>query len=138
MGPNALFPFIRSSKQNALTHLSIFGAIPPAIYRDFIGAVGRRSGALFFARHPDYFVVTRKFTAVYLDLQPFRSFTVTLGFAALYRDWQKTRHPDTDANSLNRRAVRLQCIFIAICPLAPELFCGATGTTFLLRDRFAI
>jgi hypothetical protein len=24
------------------------------------------------------------------------SFTVTLGFAATYRDWQKTRHRDAD------------------------------------------
>jgi hypothetical protein len=38
--------------------------------------------------------VTRNFTAIYLDLVPFNSFTVTLGFAALYRDWQKTRHRD--------------------------------------------
>jgi len=48
------------------------------IYLDsIIGAVGRRAGALFFARHQDYFVVTCNFTAVYLDLVPFRSFTVT-------------------------------------------------------------
>jgi hypothetical protein len=55
-----------------------------------------RSGALFFALHLDYFFVTRKFTAVYLDLVPSRSFIVTLGFAAVYRDWQKTRHLDAD------------------------------------------
>jgi hypothetical protein len=40
--------------------------------------------------------VTRNFTAVYLDLQQFRSFTVTLGFVTIYRDWQKTSHRDTD------------------------------------------
>ena len=57
-------------------------------------AAGRRAGASFFARHLDYFIVTRNFTAIYLDLVPFNSFTVTLGFAALYRDWQKTRHRD--------------------------------------------
>jgi hypothetical protein len=51
---------------------------------------------LFFARHRDYFIVTRNFTAVYLDLVLFRSFTVTLGYAATYRDWQKTMHRDTD------------------------------------------
>jgi hypothetical protein len=61
-----------------------------------VGLVGQRSGALFFARHRDYFIVTRSFTAVYLDLVPFRSFTVTLGFAAIYRDWQKTSRRDTD------------------------------------------
>jgi len=59
-------------------------------------AAGRRSGASFFARYLDYFIVTRNFTAIYLDLLPFRSFTVTLGFAAIYRDWQKTRHRDAD------------------------------------------
>jgi hypothetical protein len=55
---------------------------------------GRRAGALFFALHRDYFIVTCNFTAVYRDLIPFRSFTVTLGFTAIYRDWQKTRHRD--------------------------------------------
>jgi hypothetical protein len=54
-----------------------------------ISAVGRRAGASFFARHRDYFVVTRNFTAVYLDLVPLHSFTVTFGFAPIYRDWQK-------------------------------------------------
>jgi hypothetical protein len=57
---------------------------------------GRRAGALFFALHRDYFIVTRNFTAIYLDLVPSPSFTVTRGFAATYRDWQKTRHHDTD------------------------------------------
>jgi len=79
------------------TYLSNFEA-PGLILlpRQTIGAVGRRAGALFFARHRDYFVVTRNFTAIYLDFEPFHSFTVTLGFAALYQDWQKTSHRDTD------------------------------------------
>jgi hypothetical protein len=88
MGPNALFSFIRSSKRKSLHHLPDFGALPPAVYRDYVGAVGRRAGASFFARHLDYFivtlnftavylVVTLNFTAVYLDLLPFRSVTVT-------------------------------------------------------------
>jgi hypothetical protein len=51
---------------------------------------------LFFALHRDYFIVTRIFSAVYLDLVPFNSFTVTRGFPAIYRDWQKTRHRDAD------------------------------------------
>jgi hypothetical protein len=59
-------------------------------------AAGHRAGALFFALHRDYFIVTRNFTAVYRDLVPFNSFTVTRGFTAIYRDWQKTRHRDTD------------------------------------------
>jgi hypothetical protein len=67
------------------------------ISRDSIfGLAGRRAGASFFARHRDHFIVTRNFTAVYLDLLPFRSFTVTLGFATVYRDWQKTWHRDAD------------------------------------------
>jgi hypothetical protein len=66
-------------------------------YRDsIIGAVGRRAGALFFARHLDYFIVTRNITAIYLDLLPFNSFTVTRGYSAIYRDWQKTSHRDAD------------------------------------------
>jgi hypothetical protein len=96
MGPNALFSFIRSSKRNALYSLSNFSALPPAVYRDYFGAVGQRSGASFFARHLDYFIMTRNLPAIYLDLAPFNSFTVTLGFAAVYRDWQKTRHRDAD------------------------------------------
>jgi hypothetical protein len=59
----------------------------------------------FFARHLDYFIVTRNFIAIYRDLVSSRQITVTQNFSAVYRDWQKTRHPDTDANSLNRRAV---------------------------------
>jgi hypothetical protein len=35
-------------------------------------------------------------SAIYLDLSPSNSFTVTLGFTAIYRDWQKTRHRDAD------------------------------------------
>ena len=67
------------------------------IARDsIIGLAGRRAGASFFARHLDYFIVTQNFIAVYLDLLPFRNFTVTLGFAALYQDWQKTSHRDAD------------------------------------------
>jgi hypothetical protein len=41
------------------------------------GLAGRRTGASFFARNLDYFIVTRNFTAIYLDLVPFRNFTVT-------------------------------------------------------------
>jgi hypothetical protein len=40
-------------------------------------AAGHRAGALFFARHQDYFVVTRNFTTIYLDLVPSRTSTVT-------------------------------------------------------------
>jgi len=42
------------------------------------------------------------------DLVPSRQITVTQNLSSTYRDWQKTRYLDTDANSLNRRAVRLQ------------------------------
>jgi hypothetical protein len=40
--------------------------------------------------------VTRNFTAIYPDLVPSSSFTVTLGFAAINRDLQKTQHRDAD------------------------------------------
>ncbi len=36
------------------------------------------------------------------------NFIVTQNLASTYRDCQKTRYPDTDANSLNRRAVMLK------------------------------
>jgi len=65
------------------------------IARDsIIGLAGRRAGTLFFARHRDYFIVTRNFTANYLDLVPSSSFTLTLCFSPIYRDWQKTGHRD--------------------------------------------
>ena len=38
---------------------------------------GRHAGALFFALHRDYFIVTRNFTAIYRDLVPSRQITVT-------------------------------------------------------------
>jgi len=59
-------------------------------------AAGRRTGALFFALHRDYFIVTRNFSFTYRDLVPFNSFTVTLGYSSIYLDWRKTRHRDMD------------------------------------------
>ena len=70
----------------------------PATETKSMRAAGRRAGALFFARHLDYFIVTRNYTAIYLDLVPFNSFTVTRSFSSTYRDWQKTRHRDSDGN----------------------------------------
>jgi len=68
-----------------LWHLDCF------VTRDSIfGLAGRRSGALFFARNLDCFIVTRNCTSVYRDLLPFNSFTVTTGFSSIYRDWQRT------------------------------------------------
>jgi hypothetical protein len=60
-----------------------------------VGLAGRRAGAVFFARHLDYFIVTLNLQPL-PGLVPLHNFTVTLGFAAVYRDWQKTRHRDTD------------------------------------------
>jgi hypothetical protein len=51
--------------------------------------------------------VIRNFTAIYLDLVPFRSFTVTLGYSAIYQDWQKKQHRDADGTFSNRRAVSI-------------------------------
>jgi len=48
------------------------------ISRDsFFGLSGRRSGALFFARYLDNFIMTHNFTAIYLDLLSLPRFTVT-------------------------------------------------------------
>jgi hypothetical protein len=64
-----------------LSHLSTSLHPDSFVSRDsMVGLAGRRAGASFFARHLDYFAVTRNFTAVYLDLLPFRSFTVTRSF----------------------------------------------------------
>ena len=57
-----------------------------------------RAGALFFALHRDYFIVPETHNP-YPDLVPLRNFTMTLGFAAIYWDWQKTRHRDPSVNS---------------------------------------
>jgi hypothetical protein len=67
-------------------------------------AAGRRAGVVFFARHLDYFIVTQ-------NSHPLPGLgTVNTNYrdkklSSIYRDWQKTRHRDADANSLNRRAV---------------------------------
>jgi hypothetical protein len=60
-----------------------------------VGLAGRRAGAVFFARHLDYFVVTRNSqplpglgTVTHLHRDP--------KLSAIYRDWQKTRHRDAD------------------------------------------
>jgi hypothetical protein len=54
---------------------------------------GRRTGALFFARHLDYFIVTQNSNSssglgigktIYRDKK----------LSSTYRDWQKTRHRD--------------------------------------------
>ena len=57
--------------------LSFVNWTNPATETKSMWVGGRRAGALFFAFHRDYFVVTRNFTAIYLDLVPFNSFTVT-------------------------------------------------------------
>jgi hypothetical protein len=100
MGPNALFSLYQIIKTKRIAPFTKFRR-PPYFHLPglFIGAVGRRAGALFFARHRDYFIMTINFTAIYLDLVPSPTFTVTLGFAATYRDWQKTSHRDPSLRS---------------------------------------
>jgi len=61
-----------------------------------LGLAGRRAGALFFARHQDYFIMTRNFLSTYRDSVPFNSFIVTQNLSSIYRDWQKKRHRDAD------------------------------------------
>src|SRR5664279_2759103 len=97
------------STYKILWHLDCF------VTRDKVNrAAGRRAGALFFARHRDYFVVTRNFITIYWDLVPFRKIIVTQNLSSTYQDWQKTRYRDpslplwagSDGTSPNRRAVR--------------------------------
>jgi hypothetical protein len=79
------------STYKILLHLDCF------VSRDKVNrAAGRRLGALFFARHQDYFIVTRNFTAVYRDLVLFNSYIVTRNYSSVYLDWQKTWHRDAD------------------------------------------
>jgi hypothetical protein len=59
-------------------------------------AAGRRAGALFFACHRDYFIMTRNFAFIYQDLVPSRQFHRDTKLTTIYRDWQKTRHRDAD------------------------------------------
>jgi hypothetical protein len=52
--------------------------------------------------HLDSFIVTRQLSSIYRDLVPSRQIIVTQNLLSTYRDWQKTRHPDTDANSIKQ------------------------------------
>jgi len=92
--------FVTSPKIYASNFCSIYKTLwhPDSFVSldSIFGLAGRRAGASFFAIHRDYLIETPNFTAVYPDLVPFRSFNVTLGFTAAYRDWQKTRHRDSD------------------------------------------
>jgi hypothetical protein len=79
-----LTPKIFASKINSA--YKILWPLDKSCCRDKVNrAAGRlrqlADGALFFALHRDYFVVTRNFIAVYLDLVPSNSFTAT-DFAA--------------------------------------------------------
>jgi hypothetical protein len=65
--------------------------------RDKVNKVAsRRAGAFFFARHLDYFIMTRNFAAIYRDLLPFRKLYRYKKLSSFYQDWQKTRHRDAD------------------------------------------
>jgi hypothetical protein len=69
------------------------------VSRDSIfGLAGLRAGALFFARHLDYFIVTRNshslpglVTVTQLHRDP--------KLCTVYRDWQKTMHRDAAGTS---------------------------------------
>ena len=63
-----------------------------------IGLAARRTGATFFARYRDYFIVTRNFSAVYRDLVPFRQF---------HRDPKLIRLPGLAKNMSPRRRRQL-------------------------------
>ena len=93
IGPNAnsdgLIKCLPPTHDNFVTSPKIYAINIRSIYkiqwypdsfisRDSIfGLAGRRAGALFFCSHRDYFIVTRNFTAIYLDLLPSSSFTMT-------------------------------------------------------------
>ena len=86
------------------------------------GAAGRlrqlADGALFFARHLDYFIVTQNFQplpglgtvkTIYHDPKLIVHLSgLPDARSARSGQVQKTRHRDADANSLNRRAVSIQ------------------------------
>ena len=59
------------------------------------GLAGRRAGALFFARHLDYFTVTRNSQPL-PGLGTYTQLHRDPKFTTIYRDWQKTRHRDAD------------------------------------------
>ena len=61
-------------------------------------AAGHRSGATFFARYLDSFIVTLKLRSHLPGLVPSRQFHRDTKPSAIYRDWQKTRHRDADGN----------------------------------------
>jgi hypothetical protein len=54
-----------------------------------LGWRANAAGTLFFAVHLDCFIVTRNFTAIYLDLVPFRSFIVTRSSSPFTRTGKK-------------------------------------------------
>jgi hypothetical protein len=58
-GPERSFFFYQIIKTKSIVTFIKFRRPPPAVHRDDVGAVGRRSGASFFARYLDYCVVTR-------------------------------------------------------------------------------
>ena len=88
---------------------------------------GRRAGALFFARHRDCFIVTRNFTSIYLDLVPFRSFTLTRSSLPSTRTGKKLR-----TATLRYRSGQ--------APTAPNQTAGplCLSASVRVRDRLAI
>ena len=46
----------------------------------------RRAGALLFAHHPDYFIMTRHFASIFRDLIPPIQIIVTRQLPSIYRD----------------------------------------------------
>ena len=66
------------------------------VSRDSIFGLAGRRASVFFARHLEYFIMTRNCSSTYRDLVPFRSFNMTQNYSSVSRAWQKTRHRDTD------------------------------------------
>ena len=68
------FLLIILSTLHSITHLSNSGAYPTPNLPGLNRAAGRRTGALFFVRLLDYFIITQKCSFTYRDLVPSRQF----------------------------------------------------------------
>jgi hypothetical protein len=77
----------------------------PAAETKSIGLQAYAQVVMVFARHLDNFIVTRK-SCPLIGTTPSGPFYRDKKLSSIYRDFAKTHaNPDTDGNSLNRRAV---------------------------------
>ena len=106
-GPRLPFATLTTSQSAPKVYASKFIStyqiwLHPDCYccRDKVNRVAsRRAGALFFARYLDYFIVTQN-SHLSPGLVIVKKIYCDPKSSAVCRDWQKTRHPDADANSI--------------------------------------